>query len=88
MKSFMKGVVNGFSISETATTISIASFDKFAKILLQFKDSFDAAAITTMIDNLDRTRNGERRLDLGLRKVSSDVFSLKAGKRQVCSRLE
>ena len=35
------------------------------------------------IDDLDKTRNGERRLDLGLEKVQSDVFSLEAGKRQV-----
>ncbi len=83
MKDFMNEVTNGFSISETGTRISIVTFDKYAKILLKFKDNFDAKTIFTRIDNLDKTRNGERRLDLGLEKVKSDVFSLKAGKRQV-----
>ena len=83
MKDFMKEVANGFSISETGARISIVTFDKFAKILLKFKDNFDAKKIFTQINNLDKTRNGERRLDLGLEKVRSHIFSLMAGKRQV-----
>ena len=83
MKDFMKEITNGFSISETGTRISIATFDKYANIILKFKDNFDAKKVFTKIDSLDKTRHGERRLDLGLEKVQSDVFSLKAGKRQV-----
>ena len=83
VKDFMKEVANGFSISETGTRISIVTFDRHAKVLLKFKDNFNAKKILMQIDDLDKTRNGERRLDLGLEKVQSDVFSLEAGKRQV-----
>ena len=83
VKDFMKEIANGFSISETGARISIATFDKHAKILLKFKDNFNAKEILIKIHSLDKTRNGERRLDLGLEKVHSDVFSLEAGKRQV-----
>ena len=84
MKDFMKEVTNGFSISETGTRISIATFDRYANVLLKFKDNFDAKKVFTKInDDLDKTRHGERRLDLGLESVQSNVFSLEAGKRQV-----
>ena len=83
MKDFMNEMANGLSISETGARISIVTFNKYAKVLLKFKDNFNANNIFTAIDNMDKTRNGERRLDLGLEKVQSDVFSLNAGKRQV-----
>lgn len=83
VKDFMKEIANGFSISETGARISIATFDKYANILLKFKDNFNAKEILIKIHSLDKTRNGERRLDLGLERVRSDVFSLEAGKRQV-----
>lgn len=83
VKDFMKEIANAFSISETGARISIATFDRHAKVLLKFKDNFNANKILEQIDSLDKTRNGERRLDLGLERVQSDVFSLEAGKRQV-----
>lgn len=83
MKDFMREVVNGFSISETGTRISIVTYDRYVKIPLKFKDNNNAKSVFTHIDNLDKTRNPERQLHLGLEQVQSDVFSLNAGKRQV-----
>ena len=83
MKDFMKEVANGFSISETGARFSIVTYNKHVRVLLKFKDNFDAEKIFAQLENVDKTRNGERRLDLALEKVRSDVFALKAGVRQV-----
>ncbi|XP_028390676.1 collagen alpha-2(I) chain-like [Dendronephthya gigantea] len=82
MKDFMREIVNGFSISETGTRISIVTYDRNVRVPLKFKDNSNAKSVFTHINNLDKTRNSERQLHLGLEKIKSEVFSLDAGKRQ------
>lgn len=83
MKDTMKEVVNGFSVSEIGARISIIAYDKDARILLNFKENVDFQNVVRKIEKLDKSENTERRLDLALLTVQSEIFSMKAGRRQV-----
>ena len=83
MKDLMKEIANSFSISETGARFSLVTFDKDAAIKLKLKDNFEAKTVINGIEKLDKTRNRKRRLDLGLKLVQSDVFTLTGGIRQV-----
>ena len=92
MQSLLKGYVGTRNISFDDDHVGIAYFASSSQVALPFPTSssinYNKNRIWQAIDDLKQQGGDDRRIDLGLEAVATDLFGLRSGSRRDANRVK
>lgn len=92
MQGLLKGYVGTRNISFDGDRVGIVYFASSSKVALSFPTSssvdYNKNIIWRAIDDLKQQGGDDRRIDLGLETVSSDLFGPQSGARRDANQVE
>lgn len=92
MQSFLKGYVGTRNISFDGDHVGIVYFASSSQVALPFPTSsstgYNKSRIWQAIDGLKQQGGDDRRIDLGLETVATDLFGPRSGARRDANQVE
>ena len=78
MKSFMKGILDAFPISESNTHVGILTFSSVPYLETRLSEKFTKNEITELVKNMQQLQGKQRRIDKALQMANAEFFSPKS----------
>lgn len=92
MQSLLKGYVGTRNISFDGDHVGIVYFASSSQVALPFptssSTSYNKNRIWQAVDDLKQQGGGDRRIDLGLETVATDLFGPRSGARRDANQVE
>lgn len=82
VKLFTTSLIHSLSDAENAIRFGIIQYGEQAKTLTNFHQLTTEANLKSMLDNMEKSSGINRRVDVALKTMKSQLFSLEGGMRQ------